>query len=78
MRKRKDVEKLFLTFTIFWANSTNDKLMTFFLFFPENRFLTFHANCPMGDNLHEMSKTCFLGKIRKMLSAENFTLSAKR
>ena len=27
----------YLTFTTLWANSTNDKLMIFFLFFPENR-----------------------------------------
>ena len=37
-------------------------LKYFFLFFPENWFLTFHANCLL---LYEMSKR-FLGKIRKI------------
>ena len=33
-----------------------DKVIIFFLFFPENR-LTFLVNCPLGDNLHEMLKS---------------------
>ena len=40
-----------LAFTTLWAFSVDDKLMIFFLFFPEKQDLTFHA----GDNLHEMS-----------------------
>ena len=53
-----------LTFAILWANSiTDEKLMIFFLFFPEKRGLTF-----ICDNLHEMSKRVFLGKIRKNIS----------
>ena len=33
------------TFTIVWANSADDNLMIFFLFFSVNRDLTFHTNC---------------------------------
>ena len=44
-----------LTFTTLWANLTDGKLMTFFLFFPRKQDLTCHANCLPGDNLHEMS-----------------------
>ena len=36
-----------LTFTILWANSADDKLMIFFLFFPN------------GNNLHAMSNPIF-------------------
>ena len=39
-----------LTFTTHWADSADDKLVIFFLFFPEKRILHFS-----GDNLHEMS-----------------------
>ena len=42
-----------LTLNILWANSADDKLMTFFLIFPENR---------LWDNLYEMSKPIFWKK----------------
>ena len=35
----------YLTFTALWANTADGRLMIFFLFFPENRDLIFHANC---------------------------------
>ena len=38
-----------------WANSADDKLMIFFLFFPENRMQHFMQIVFNGDNLHEMS-----------------------
>ena len=44
------------TFTTPWANSADDKLMIFFLFFPENRFWHFMQIVSIRDNLHEMSK----------------------
>ena len=47
------------TFTTILANSVDDKLMMFFLFFPENRIWYFMQIISMGDNLHEMSKTVF-------------------
>ena len=31
----------------------------FFLIFPIKQDLTFHATCPIGDNLHEMSNPIF-------------------
>ena len=50
-----------LTFTTLWANS-DDKLMIFFLFFPENRIRHFMQTVFIGDNLHEMSKPVFWEK----------------
>ena len=44
---------VFLTFTILWAYSAEDKLMIFFLFFTENRIWHFMQ---IVDNLHEISK----------------------
>ena len=44
-----------LTFTTLWAFSADDKLMIFFLFFPENRIWHFMQIVSLGDNLHEMS-----------------------
>ena len=44
---------MWLIITTFWANTTDDKLTIFFLYFPENRI--WHV------------KSCFLGKIRKIL-----------
>ena len=43
-----------LTFTTLWANSADDKLMIFFLFFTRKQNLTVHRKLS-GDNLHEMS-----------------------
>ena len=63
-----------LTFTTLWANLADNKLVIFFLFFPENRIWHFMQIVSIGDNLHEMSKL-FSGKKNKknisMLSAEN-------
>ena len=70
-----------LTFTTLWAFSADDKLMIFFLFFPENRIWHFMQIVSLGDNLHEMSNSVFWEKYEKyfkMSSAENFTQSAKR
>ena len=44
-----------LTFTTLWAFSADDKLMIYFLFFPENRIRHFMQIVSSGDNLHEMS-----------------------
>ena len=43
-----------LTFTTLWANSADDKLMIFFLFFTKKQNLTVHRKLS-GDNLLEMS-----------------------
>ena len=45
----------FLTFTMLWANSADDKLMKFFLFFLENRIWHFMQIASLGDNVHEVS-----------------------
>ena len=42
----------YLTITILWANSTDAKLVSFFLFFPEN----------IGNNFHEMLSPVFWEK----------------
>ena len=42
-----------LAISTFWVNSVDDKLMVLFLHFS------------LGDNMHEMSKPVFGGKIRK-------------
>ena len=47
--------EIILSFTTIWTNST-DKLMAFFVFFPENRIWHFMQIVSIGDNLHEMSK----------------------
>ena len=51
-----------LTITTLWANSADDKLMIFFLFFPENRLWHFMQIISIGDCLHEMSKLVFSEK----------------
>ena len=48
-------EAIVLTFTTLWADSADDKLMIFFLFFPENRIWHFIQIFSKGDNLHEVS-----------------------
>ena len=88
VKRRQDItsslpydEAYFLTFTTLWALSADDKLMIFFLFFPVNRIWHFMQIVSWGDNLHEMSNPVFWEKQEKyfkMLSAENFTQSAKR
>ena len=47
-----------LTFTILWANSADDKLTIVFLFFPESRFRNFMQ---IVDS-QEMSKSVFWEK----------------
>ena len=37
--------ELYLTFTTLWADSADDKLMIFLLFFLREKVLIFHANC---------------------------------
>ena len=51
-----------LTFTTLWAFSADDRLMIFFLFFPENRIWHFMQIVSLGDNLHEMSYPVFWEK----------------
>ena len=51
-----------LTLTTLWASSADDKLMIYFLFFPENRFRHFMQIVSCGDNLHKMSKPVFQEK----------------
>ena len=57
-----------LTFTITspWANSADDKLMTLFVFFPENRIQHFMQIVSVRHNVHEISNPVFLGKIRNI------------
>ena len=51
-----------LTFTTLWAFSADDKMMLFFLLFPENRVWHFMQIVSLGDNLHEMSNPVFWEK----------------
>ena len=51
-----------LIFTTLWANSINDKLMIFFLFFPENRIWQFMQIVSIAWNVD----SCFLTKVRKI------------
>ena len=54
-----------LTFTTLWSESADNKLLIFFLIFPQKQDLTFHANCLHWRHyyyLHEMSKPVFLEK----------------
>ena len=57
----EDSKTAALTFTILWVNSADDKLLTFFLFVPENRIRHFMQ----GDNLHEMSNPVSWKKNKK-------------
>ena len=52
----------YLTFTTLWAFSADDKMMLFFLYFPENRIWHFMQIVSLGDNLHEMSNPVFWEK----------------
>ena len=49
------VSRSSLTFITLWANSADDKLMVFFLFYQK---IGFDISCK-GDNLHEMSNPIF-------------------
>ena len=62
----KVVAALISTFTTPSANSAEGKLMTFFLFFPENRPLTFHANCLPRRRFAWNITAYFLKKKRKV------------
>ena len=54
-----------LTCTTPWANSADDNFI-FFLLFQENRIWHFMQIVSIGVNLHEMSKSVFWEKIRKI------------
>ena len=41
-----------VTFTTLWAYSADNKLVIFFLFFPENRILHFMQTVSIGNSLH--------------------------
>ena len=56
---------LTLTFTTRWANSGDNKLMMFFLFFPESGILHFMEIVSIGGRFHEMSNPFFSGKNKK-------------
>ena len=71
-----------LTLNTLWADSADDKTNDVFLifFFHTKYDWTFHVCFSYGDNLHEMSNSSFLGKIREifhMSSAEMFSQHAK-
>ena len=71
---------VFLTITAHWANSADNKLMIFYLFFPENRIWYCMHIVSTGDNLHEMPNPDFWEKLDKyfiMSSPEIFTQSAE-
>ena len=63
-----------INFTTLLANSADDKLVIFFIFFPETGF---DISCKLS-HLHEISKSVFWEKYFKLFSAENDTQSAKR
>ena len=54
-----------LIFTILLANSADNNLMIFFLFFLENKICHFMQIISIGDNLHEISKPVFWEKLTK-------------
>ena len=55
-----------LTFTTLLANSADGKLKLF-LFYPENRNWHFIQIVSISNNLHEMPKPVFVGKIEKKI-----------
>ena len=74
--------KLALTFYSLLVNSADDRLVIFFLFFPEIWIWYFMQIVFIGDSLHGMSDLVFWEEQERyfqnlMLSAENFTQSAK-
>ena len=62
MEKPDVLPTFHLTFTTLWAFSADDRLMIFFLFFPENRIWHFKQIDSLGDNLLEMSYPVFWEK----------------
>ena len=60
------LHKAFFTLTMLWANSADDKLMMFFLFFPRKEDLTLHANCLPRRQFAWNVKSYFQGKIIKV------------
>ena len=57
-----------LTLTTLWANSTDDKLMIFFSYFPRKQAFAFHANCLLRRQDAWNTKAYFLGKNKKTVS----------
>ena len=55
-----------LTFTALWANSADDKLMIFFLFFTIKQVLTFVCKLSPMETICMKCQTLFSGKIRKI------------
>ena len=55
----KSASRTVLDFTIPWANSADDKLELFFVFFTENRMWHFIQISSIGDDLHEMTNPVF-------------------
>ena len=51
-----------LTIMTLWTYSADEKLIIFFLFFPEIGLWNFMQIVPLGDNFHEMSKPIFWEK----------------
>ena len=69
-----------ITVTMLWTESADNKLMRVFRFFPENRISHIKQIVSTGENYHDMSNPISRKKLEKtfkMLSAENFTQSAK-
>ena len=58
-----------LTFTTLWAFSADDKLMIFFLFFPENWIWHFMQIVSLGDNLSPWETVCM--KCQILFSGKN-------
>ena len=58
---------IILTLTVLCANSADEKLMIFLLFFPESKIWYFIQIISVGDNLHVMSNPIFWEKLRKSI-----------
>ena len=52
----------YFTFPTPSSNSAEDNLMLVSYFFPAKKALTFHANCLLRENLHEISMPIFWEK----------------
>ena len=60
--KQESNQHTAVLFTTLWAYSADNKLVIFFLFFPENRIWHFMQIVSTEDNLHEMSYPVFWEK----------------